>query len=274
MISQIYINPVIGIIESIFLAAIVFTSFYIIYRLTPEKSRVESKYFSKNGGISILISFAIILFIKILMQILETFHTIFTYLYKDTVLFSIMVLFFTLFYRILVRKASNKEISSEFKRWNKIFMISCLILSILFLSVDLLNLFGAPIYAEPLSRSLIVTLLKPENYNEVFYLSFFNAVFILVFIIGLSYLINRIRGIKVRISKPLLKKTIITSSFIAYFIWSYQFFLFGAFLGQVSNLGSIEFDFRIQILIIIGLYLVSYFYFLKYKYIPESAIES
>ena len=274
MILQFYINPAIGIIESIFLAAIVFTSFYILYRLTPGKSRIESKYFSKNAGISVLISFAIILSIKILMQLLETFHTIFTYLYKDTVLFSIMILSFTLFYRIFVIKVSKQEISYDFKKWNKIFIISCLILSILFLSVDLLNLFSIPIYVEPLSRSLIVALLKPENYNEVFYLSFFNAVIILFFIIGLSYLINRVRDIKVRISKALLKKTIITSSFIAYFFWSYQFFLFGAFLGQFSNLGNIEFDFRIQILIIIGLYSVSFFYFLKYKYIPESAIES
>jgi len=274
MILQFYINPAIGIIESIFLATIVFTSFYILYRLTPKKSRIESKYFSKNGVISVLISFAIILSIKILMQLLETFHTIFSYLLKDTVLFSVMILFFTLFYRIFVIKVSKQEISYDFKKWNKRFIISCLILSILFLSVDLLNLFSIPIYVEPLSRSLIVALLKPENYNEVFYLSFFNAVVILFFIIGLSYLINRVRDIKVRISKPLLKKTIITSSFIAYFFWSYQFFLFGAFLGQFSNLGNIEFDFRIQILIIIGLYLVSFFYFLKYKYLPESAIES
>jgi len=272
MILQFYINPVIGIIESIFLAAIVFTSFYILYRLTPERTRIESKYFSKNSGISVLVSFAIILGIKLLMQILETYHTIFTYLSKDTVLFGIMVSLFTLFYRNFVVKVSKQEIGYDFKKWNKIFIISCLILSILFLSIDLLNLFGTPIYTEPLDRSLIVVLLKPESNNEVFYLSFFNAVIILFFIISLSYLINRVK--KVRIPKPLLKKTIITSSFIAYFIWSYQFFLFGAFLGQFFNIGNIEFDFRIQILIIIGLYLVSFFYFLKYKYIPKSAIES
>jgi len=272
MILQFYINPVIGIIESIFLAAIVFTSFYILYRLTPERTRIESKYFSKNSGISVLVSFAIILGIKLLMQILETYHTIFTYLSKDTVLFGIMVSLFTLFYRNFVVKVSKQEIGYDFKKWNKIFIISCLILSILFLSIDLLNLFSTPIYTEPLDRSLIVVLLKPESNNEVFYLSFFNAVIILFFIISLSYLINRVK--KVRIPKPLLKKTIITSSFIAYFIWSYQFFLFGAFLGQFFNIGNIEFDFRIQILIIIGLYLVSFFYFLKYKYIPKSAIES
>ncbi|MHA1671275.1 MAG: oligopeptide/dipeptide ABC transporter ATP-binding protein [Promethearchaeota archaeon] len=274
MIFQFYVNPVMGLLETIFLTILTFTSFYIIYRMTPEKSRIKIKYFSRNAGISSLISFGIIFCYKLLMQILESFHTIFASLYKDTVLFGIMVSIFTLFYRIFVIKVSKQKISYEYKRWNNLFIISCFILSILFFSIDFLSLLNIPIYIEPLERAIIVIIFKPENSNEAFFLSFFNAFVILFLIISLSYFINRARNIKLRIPKPILKKTIFTSSFIAYFIWSFQIFLFGAFFGHFFNIGSIELDFRVQILIIIGIYFVSFFYFLKYKYIPEGAKES
>jgi len=260
-----------GLLESIFLTMILVASFYIIYRLIPERSRIDIKYFSKNAGISCLISFGIIFSLKLLLQLLESYHPIFTSLYKDTVLFGLIILFFTIFYRILVVKVSKQEISRDFKRWNFIFFISCLILSILFFSIDLLAVLSISLFVEPLDRSLIVTLFKPVSSNDIFYLSFFNTFGIIVFTITLTYIMNKARSRKNRIPKPILKKTMITSSFIAYFIWSFQFFLFGGFLGGFFNFGNIEQDFRIQILIIVGLYLVSFFYFLKYKYIPESA---
>ena len=272
MILQFYVNPVMSLLETIFLTMILITSFFIIYKLTPEKSRIDIKYFSKNAGISCLISFGIIFGFKLLMQILESYHDIFTSLYKDTVLFGLMILFFTIIYRELVVNISKQEISHDFKRWNYIFLISCLILSILFFFIDFLGpLLNISLFVEPLDRSLIVVLLKPEKNNDIFYLSFFNAFGILIFIFFLNYLLNRARNRKNRIPKPVLKKTMITSGFITYLIWAYQFFIFGAFLGQYFNFGNIELDFRIQILIMIGLYLVSFFYFLKYKYIPESA---
>jgi len=78
------------------------------------------------------------------------------------------------------------------------------------------------------------------------------------------------RDIDARITESALKKVLIISSFITYFLWSFLIFLFGAYLGNFFNFGSFFLDFRVQIITSIGIYGVSYFYFLKYKSLPES----
>jgi len=67
-----------------------------------------------------------------------------------------------------------------------------------------------------------------------------------------------------------LKKVFTISGFITYFLWSFLIFLFTAYLGDIFNFGSLFLDIRVQIFISIGIYFISFFYFLKYKYIPES----
>ena len=86
----------------------------------------------------------------------------------------------------------------------------------------------------------------------------------------LTYFMNRMRNIETRIAKPVLKKAMIISCFITYFLWSFLTFLFVAYLGNFFDFGSFFLDFRVQIITNIGIYVVSFFYFLKYKYLPES----
>ena len=78
------------------------------------------------------------------------------------------------------------------------------------------------------------------------------------------------RNIENRIARNVLKKVMSISCFITYFLWSFLTFLFVAYLGNFFNFGGFFLDFRVQIITNIGIYIVSFFYFLKYKYIPES----
>jgi len=263
------INPVMALIETIFLLIILIVGFYIIYRLTPREFRIDAKSFNRSGGISCLICFGIIFGIKTLFQMLESFHVIFTALYKDPFLFGLEVLLFTLLYRALVSR-KNQKISKEFKKWTTIYVILCLTLSLLFFFIDLLDLLNISLYIEPLDRAIISLLLSPLKFNDIFYISFISEFGIVSFCILFTYFMNKMRDIETRINRSALKKVLIISSFITYFLWSFLLFLFGAYLGNFFNFGRFFLDFRVQIIISIGIYIVSFFYFLKYKYLPES----
>jgi len=269
MIFQVWFNPVMVLLESLFLIIILIVSFYIIYRLTPREFRIDEKTFGANAGISCLICFGILFGIKTLFQFLAYFHSIFTVLQKDAFLFGIEVLLFAQFYRTFVSK-KNQKISNEFKKWTRIYVILCLTLSLLFFSIDLFDILNISLYIEPLSKAFISLLLSPLVFNDIFYLSFINEFGIVSFCFLFTYLRNRMKDIEARKTNSLLKKVMIFSGFITYFLWSFLIFLFGAYLGNFFNFGSFFLDFRVQIIASIGIYIVSSFYFLKYKYSPES----
>ncbi len=271
MIFQIivYINPLMAFLETLLLIILLLVGFYIIYRLIPRESRFDDKSFGLSAGISCLICFGIFMVIKILFQMFESFHEIFTALSKDLFLFGVGVLLFAQFYRLLESRKKRK-ISNEFKKWTRLYVILCLALSLSFFSIDLLDILNISLYIEPLVRAFISVLSSPAGFNDIFYLSFMNQFGIVFFCLIITYLLNRMRGINTRIAKLVLKKAMIISSFITYFLWSFLTFLFVAYLGNFFDFGSFFLDFRVQIITNIGTYIVLFFYFLKYKYLPES----
>jgi oligopeptide/dipeptide ABC transporter ATP-binding protein len=267
------INLGLALLEAFFMMVILFSSFYLIYRLTPRNSRIATKVFGRSLVISCLISFGLIFVIKFLLQILESFSPIFRALYKDTFSFSIMIITFTPLYRACVEKLFKQVISKEFKIWNYLLLILYLILALMFLSIEISDILNIPLFIEPLDklRPYMMLIFKPEENNDIFYLSFLTAYITLIFIFALIYLVNRTRMRGKNIPKPALKQAMIAGGFMSYFVWAFQFFIFGAYLGNLNNLGNFELDIRVQITIITGIYLISFFYFLKYKYLPIHA---
>jgi len=271
MILQIiaHINPVMPFLETIFLVVVLVVSFYLIYRLTPREFRVDVKIYSKSVGVSSLICFSIIMGIKILFQIFESFHSIFTALYREPFLFGLLVLIFSRFL-LLFSSRSKQKISKLFKKWTNIYVILCLILSFMFFSIDLLYIFDVSLFIEPLDRSFISVLLSPANFMDTFYLSFMNQFLIISVCMILAYIMNRLRNKEVRIVRSVLKKVFTISGLITYFSWSFLIFLITAYLGDIIDFGDAFLDIRFQIITSLGIYFVSFFYFLKYKYLPES----
>ena len=271
MIFQIivFINPVMAFLEAIFLIILLVVGFYIIYRLTPREFRIDEKSFGLSAGISCLICFGIFIVIKILFQMFESLHEIFTTLSKDLFLFGVGVLLFAQFYRLFVSR-KNRKISNEFKKWTRLYVFLCLALSLSFFFIDLLDILNISLYIEPLDRSIITIILSPLEFNDIFYLSFLNEFGIVSFCCLFTYFMNRMRNIETRITKPVLKKAMIISCFITYFLWSFLTFLFVAYLGNFFDFGGFFLDFRIQIVSNIGIFIVLFFYFLKCKYLPKS----
>ena len=271
MIFQIivFLNPLMAFLEALFLIILLIIGFYIIYRLTPREFRIDEKSFGLSTGISSLICFGIIFGIKMLFQILTSFHNIFTALSTDQFLFGIGVLLFAQFYRLFALR-KDRKISNEFKKWTRRYIILCLALSLAFFFIDLLAILNISLYIKPLGKAIISLIFSPIAFNDIFYLSFMNEFGIVSFCFILTYFMNRMRNIETRIAKPVLKKAMIISCFITYFLWSFLTFLFVAYLGNFFDFGSFFLDFRVQIITNIGIYVVSFFYFLKYKYLPES----
>jgi peptide/nickel transport system ATP-binding protein len=264
MIFQITVNPIMALLEAIIFTIVLFVAVYIIYKLTPADSRMDSRKFIRNTVLSCLITLGITVGIKVLFQILEYFHPIFSSLKKDQFLFVLMIAFFTLFIR---KFGSNQR---EFLKKINLLLVLYSILSVLFLSIDLLDLMNVLLFVKPIDRSIIVILFKPANSEEIFYLGFFSAFIFILFNFILTYIINRMRNNEHRIIKPVLKKTMLTSGCLSFFIWAYQLFIFAVYLGNFFNLGVLELDIRIQMITLIGIYAISFFYFLKYKYLPAS----
>jgi len=256
-------------LEAIFLIILLVVGFYIIYRLTPREFRIDEKSFGLSAGISCLICFGIFIVIKILFQMFESLHEIFTALSKDLFLFGVGVLLFAQFYRLFVSR-KNRKISNEFKKWTRLYVFLCLALSLSFFFIDVLDILNISLYVEPLDRSIITIILSPLEFNEIFYLSFLNEFGIVSFCCLFTYFMNRMRNIETRITKPVLKKAMIISCFITYFLWSFLTFLFVAYLGNFFDFGGFFLDFRIQIVSNIGIFIVLFFYFLKCKYLPKS----
>ncbi|MHA1472627.1 MAG: ABC transporter ATP-binding protein, partial [Promethearchaeota archaeon] len=113
-------------------------------------------------------------------------------------------------------------------------------------------------------------ILSPANFEDIFYLSFINQFLIVSFCIIFTFILNTVRNRETRILRSVLKKVFTISGFITYFLWSLLIFLFVAYLGNVFTFGSLFLDIRVQIITSIGIYFISFFYFLKYKYLPES----
>jgi len=276
---SVLINPGLAVLETIFLTIILFCCFYLIYKLTPREYRIKERVFDICVGISCLISLGIFTGIKILLQILESFHPIFRAMYKDPFIFSIMIIIFTLFYRLFVIKRFKQEISKEFKFWNYSLLILYFILALMFLSIEIIDLLNIPLFIEPLNkyRPFIMLIFKPIITPEVaattmiFYLSFLTGFGIVVMIFIITYLINRTRKRGSKLPKPVLKRAMIAGGFISYFIWAFQFFIFGAFLGDIGGFGNFELDIRVEIAIITGIYIISFFSLLRYKFLPDYA---
>jgi len=74
MIFQVYINPIMILIELLFQIPIVYFSFYLIYREIGRTSITEKNLFNRSAFFTCLILLILTYIIKILFQILQSFQ--------------------------------------------------------------------------------------------------------------------------------------------------------------------------------------------------------
>jgi hypothetical protein len=94
------------------------------------------------------------------------------------------------------------------------------------------------------------------------------------FIIVLTYLINKSKPIENQISKKALRDSLMASGLISFGIWSIQFIIFEMYISRLFEVTIIKQDLRVEIILILGIFIVSYFNLLRIKFLPETAIKS
>ncbi|KKN37380.1 hypothetical protein LCGC14_0764130 [marine sediment metagenome] len=185
-----------------------------------------------------------------------------------------MVTLFFPFLKIYLYKFSTKEnvnIDSflnnrQFKKVFKIFVVIIWIIVALFLSIDILQIQVVE----------LIDLLKINVSAEpdVFYIGFIWAFGALIIDISFTYLIQKARAIDKRLPKQILKKAIIVAFLIAFGIWSIQLFIFEIYLKRLIGINLFEQDIRVLFGVVSGIYIASFFAFLKLKFLPSATKES
>ncbi|MFX0009574.1 MAG: hypothetical protein ACFE9R_04615, partial [Candidatus Hermodarchaeota archaeon] len=236
----------------------------LINKLLPKDKRILAN--TKSLVLSLLIVFGIIYGIGAVIESLEYYYPIVEYLNNYYLFFAIAITIYFPLYKAFF-KVFNKSLPSKdfnlFKIHKKKFLIIVGVvwgIAAVFLSFDLLGL-------------QLVWDVKYAKY-DMLYIGFFTAFFTAFLIIVLTYLINKAKPIEKQIPNIELRNSLIASGIISFGIWSVQFIIFEMYLSRIFGLTIIKQDLRVIIVIILGIFIASYFNMLRTKFLPEAAIRS
>jgi len=170
--------------------------------------------------------------------------------------FAIMASIFYPSYRFFLVRFGITDLNRNLTRIFNIVLGIIWIIALVFLSIILLNI-------EMTSNPLY----------DAFLLGFEWAFFVIIFDLILTYLINKFIPIDKRIQQEVLKKGMILGSIIAFGIWSIQLIVVELYLKRLTIV-SVEQDIRILILVVSGIYTISFLVLLKSKFLPEAVEKS
>ena len=237
------------IIEVLFLILI----FNMINKAFPREKRLPSVENIRSSMISSLIAFGIILLVRYIFGTYWLFD--YGHWYVEFFFAIIAIIFYPL-YRYFLKKFGIKDLSKNYKKIFNILIGIFWIVAIIFLSIEL---FQIEMESDP-------------KYDE-FLLGFEWTFFVILFDLIVTYLVNKILPIKKRIPKEILKNAMIMGGIVAFGIWSIQLIIVELYLKRVFML-SINQDIRILIFVVTSIYIISFFLFLKLKFIPQASEKS
>ena len=106
--------------------------------------------------------------------------------------------------------------------------------------------------------------------GDIFYLGFIWAIIFVGLAIIITYAVNKTRPIERRIPKFVLKQAMYTGGLISFGIWSIQLVIVELYLRRVFGITLYEQDIRFLILVVISLYFIFYYIFLKRVFMPQA----
>ena len=265
-IFQFRINFGMGILEALFGVVLLYIIVSFMNSTLLEDNKLPKKTNSRSSLISGLIIFGIILGIRYIFDMLDSYVILFSYLSNDVFMFAITTSIFFPFHSIFVKKFSQINVQAvKFKKRSKIIIILTWILALIFLSFDLLQIQLTWVTTHPTTG-------RPDF--DLLYLGIFWVLFLVGINIILSNLINRVRPIDRRIPKQELRFSMIASGIVVIGIWVIQLIIFEIYLSRALGLLLIVQDIRVLIVFCTCLQLLLFINFMKVKYIPEAAIRS
>ncbi|MHA2400926.1 MAG: oligopeptide/dipeptide ABC transporter ATP-binding protein, partial [Promethearchaeota archaeon] len=255
------------IVESMFelIFLLLITNFINKITIPEENERIEDdiRKLLQVSIISSLIAFGIILALRLIFGI---FFWLFDYgFWRIEFFFAGMIsIYFAMLIILSKRLVPRYEEYPLFrKKLTRIYLVFIGIswfVGLIFLSIDILEI---PMNWDPINT----------QYDE-FLLGFLWAFFAVIFDRALLSIINIIMPIEKKLPKNVFKKSSNIASVIAFGFWSIQLIVFELYLKRLFDLPIWDQDIRILFIVISAIYLITFYVFLKFKYLPESAQES
>jgi len=265
-IFQFRINFGMGILEALSGVVLLYIVVSFMNSTLLEDNKIPKKINTRSSLISGLILFGIILGIRYIFDMFDSYFIVFSYLSNDVILFAITTSIFFPFHSIFVKKFSKINVQAvKFKKRSKILIVLTWILALIFLSFDLLQIQLPWVTNDPMTGKPVFDLL---------YLGVFWVLFLVVVNVILSNLINRFRPIDKRIPKEELRNSMLASGIVVIGIWVIQLIIFEIYLSRALGLLLIVQDIRVLIVFCTCLQLLLFINFMKVKYLPEAAIRS
>jgi len=251
-------------VEVIVILVILSLIFIFINKLLPKDKEIPVNV--KSLVFTLILVFGIIFGIGFAVETFDDYPII-GYFNNFILFFAVAISVFFPLYKAFLRKfgtssalGDNDLIFKKFKPKYKILLSLIWGIVIIFLSFEIL---GIQLVWEP-----------DEPDYDILYIGFFMAFFTVFFIIVLTYLINKSKPIENQISKKALRDSLMASGLISFGIWSIQFIIFEMYISRLFEVTIIKQDLRVEIILILGIFIVSYFNLLRIKFLPETAIKS
>ncbi|MFX0010345.1 MAG: hypothetical protein ACFE9R_08525, partial [Candidatus Hermodarchaeota archaeon] len=206
----------------------------IINNQIPQEQQLPEKLFKRGSLIISLILLGIIFGVKSLFETLGYFNNILLIFNNQAFSFAIITTIFYLLYKKLIYNKIALEkvtIKNPFEKIFKIFILLTWIVSLIFISIPLLNLDQTQDLGE----------LKVD----IFYLGFTWAIFTIGFDMAITLLFNRLRPIDKQIPKTPLKYSMFAGGLISFGIWSLQLIIVELYLSRLFNITLYKQDIRI-----------------------------
>jgi len=254
------------------LISLVFVFFIIIIlnKLFLETSESGKKKQKISLYLSLLISFGISLALRITFGLLGYIIPIFGSLNQPMLFVALMISLFFPFFKLLVKKImrigqnEGSPFNKNYFRGSIFVLIVSWIAAFIFLSITFLNIpLGYYIPPDPLTPAY-----------DLFLLGFQWAFIFVVITAGITYLINRTISVEKRLPKEVLFKSIVVGGLISFGIWAIQLIIVELYLSRLAGMDLYSQDIRILILVVLSIYITSFFLSLKIKFLPESIRES
>ncbi|MHA2280884.1 MAG: ABC transporter ATP-binding protein [Promethearchaeota archaeon] len=243
-----------ALIESIIATLILFLISNTINKHIPEEKQIPRVIHRKNSALIVLIVFGIIFAIRSLLEILEYSFYLGSIINNDALMFAIMTTLFYFLYKEFVFKQKRfgsigeELFSSPFIKIFRLFVVLSWIISVIFLSIPLLQI--------------------RMNNPDIFNLGFIWAALAVGFDMILTILINRIRQNEKRIPKEILKYSMFSGGLISFGIWSIQLVIFELYLNRLFGLMLFPQDIRILFGVVSGIYGCIFYVSLKKRFLP------
>ncbi|MFW9950876.1 MAG: ABC transporter ATP-binding protein [Candidatus Thorarchaeota archaeon] len=237
-----------GLIEALLIAFLIFIIAIFLNRILSIENQVAKTEYNRSTSITFLILFGITIGIRYIFEFLGYWGFIFRTLTNDQFIFAVGSTIFLPLNNFLLKKFKTRLTKAFIKLYIK-YLILIWFLATIFLLIDGL---GIPIQ-------------DPDLYT----LGLFWGIAIVLILYTLTMAIFLVIPIEKRIPKEILRKATLAGILLSYGVSFIELTIFEAFLCRGFGVCLFEQDVRIQFTMMTIVYFTTFFFSLRFKFIPE-----